>query len=151
MTPAQQAALRGELQGDPKARGYAQFMPDAPGMVVQLLSEQVDTMIKAVKTTTAQAWAAAGPYATIFDAGNDVAHACRSSCLMFRGTLVSGVDIDIGADDVQRMFAAWLATGVVTQAQVNELNERATQPASRAEVLGLGAVTEDDVRTAWQP
>ena len=150
MTPDQQTALRSELQGDPKARGYAQFIPDAPGMVVQLLNEPVDTMVKAIKSTTAQAWAAAGPYASIVDAGNDLTHPCRSSCLMLRDTLVSGVHIDIPADDVQSMLAAWVATNVITQAHSDDLHARATAPASRAEVLGLGVVTENDVRTAWQ-
>lgn len=150
MTPAQQLALRNELQNDPKARGYAQFMPDAPGMVVQLLGELVDTMVKAIRSTTGQAWAAAGPYAAIVDAGSNLQHPCRSSCLMLRDTLISGVDIHMDRTDVQTMFAAWVATNVITQAQSNDLYARAVQPASRAEVLGLGSVIEDDVRTAWQ-
>jgi len=151
MTPAQQSALVDELRVDPAVRGYSQYMPDAPGMVLQLLNEQSDSMVKAIKSSTGQAWAAAGPYANIVDAGNDPAHPCRPSCLMLRDTLVSGVDIHVESGDVQYMLAAWVATNVITQLQLDDLFSRAKQPASRVEVLNLGAVTEEDVRSAWQP
>lgn len=151
LTADQQAALRTELSADPKARGYAVYKPDAPGMVLHLLNEQSDSMTKAIRSSTAQAWAAAGPYAAIVDASNNATNPCRASCLMLRDTLVSGVDIHLELPDVQSMFSAWVSAGVITQAQHDALYAKADQPASRAEVLGIFGVTEDDVRVAWQP
>jgi len=141
--------LSDELRDDPKGLGYAQFMPDAPGKVVELLNEQTQSMLKAIRSTTAQAWAATGPYANIVDASQDKAHPCRASCLMLRDTLASGVDIHMESPDVQEIFAAWVACGICTQEQADVLYARAMQPASRAEVLGLVAVTEEQVRNAW--
>ena len=143
------SALIEELRGDPEGLGYAQFMPDAPGMVVELLNAPTQFMVKAIRSTTAQAWAATGPYANIVDASQDKTHPCRASCLILRDTLASGVDIHMEMPDVQEMFAAWVACGICTQAQADALYARAMQPASRAEVLGLGVATEEQVRNAW--
>jgi hypothetical protein len=136
--------LSDELRDDPKGIGYKAHMPQSPGIVVDLLNAPTQSMVKAIRSTTAQAWAASGPYAAIVDAGANPSHPCRASCLMLRDTLVSGVPISMDEPDVQAMLAAWVATNVITQAQHDDLYKRATQPASRAEVLGLGIVTIQD-------
>lgn len=153
LTAEQLAALRAEIADDPKARGYGQFLPDAPGMVVQLLSELSDNKIKTIRSTTAQAWAATGPMAGIVDAcaaGTDSkpANPCRASCLLVQLTLSAGSDIHVDMPDVQAMFKAWVDAGVITQLQHDDLYVRAMQPASRLEVLGLPQITEADVRAA---
>lgn len=145
LTADQQAALRAELADDPKARGYAQYLPAAPGMIIQLLNEQVDSMVKTIRSTTAQAWAATGPMSSIVDTGADKTHACRASCLLVQSTLASGTDIHMELPDVQGMFSLWMAHDVITKAQHDDLYARATQPASRAEVLALGDVTVYDL------
>jgi hypothetical protein len=140
--------LSDELRDDPKGIGYKAHMPQSPGIVVDLLNAPTQSMVKPIESTTAQAWAASGPYAAIVDAGANTDHPCRASCLMLRDTIISRVPISMDAADVQEMFAAWVQTGVITQAQHDDLYTRATQPASRAEVLGLGFVTMDDLINA---
>ena len=143
------SALANELKNDPQALGYAAHLPDDPVRVVDLLNSTSTTMVKAIHSTTAQAWAAQGPYATIVDTGNDKTHVCRASCLLLQATISSGVDIHLERSDVQGMFGLWLSTGVITQAQHDDLYVRATQPASRAEVLGIPAPTARDILNAW--
>lgn len=143
-------ALKNEITLDPKGLGYATYLPDAPGMVMQLLNSLSDTMIKPLRTTTAKAWAAAGPYAKIVDASNDVASPVRSSCLILRDTLISGDEIHMEMPDIKTMFGAWVLFGIITQAQHDDLFLRATQPASRAEVLGLVGATEYDLQIALE-
>lgn len=137
--------LHDELTTDPTSKGYAAHLPDSPGIVADMLNAQTETMVKAIRSTTAQAWAASGPYARIVDASNDTTHACRASCLVLRETLASGVDIHVERSDVQQMLSAWVSTGVCTQAEHDDLIARATQPASRMEVLGLPPATVHDV------
>jgi hypothetical protein len=137
--------LRDEIHNDPLGKGYLTHLPDSPGTVVDMLNAQTEVMVKVIKSTTAQAWAATGPYAAIVDAANNSTHPCRASCLLIRDTLVSGVDIHMERADVAQMLAAWAATGVITQEQKSDLITRSTQPASRVEVLGLPPATIADV------
>lgn len=148
LSDAELAILRDEIATDPKGIGYAAWLPDAPGMVVQLLGEQSDSMVKAIHSTTAQAWAATGPMATIVDTAADKAHPCRASCLLVQLTLSAGSDIHMERPDVDDMFKAWLSQGVITQAWYDDLRARALQPASRLEVLGLPQISEIDIRAA---
>jgi hypothetical protein len=150
MTPQQLTALRAEIQGDPKSVGYGQWLPNSPGMVVDLINAATFTAVKSIKTTTAQAWAATGPMSRIVDAAEkgSVAgadHACRASCLTVLRSFSSGVDIHLERADMQAMLSAWVATGICTAGERDDLLARALQPASRAEVLGLPHVTVYDL------
>lgn len=137
--------LRDEIHLDPKAKGYMALLPESPGTVADMLNAQTETMVKAIRTTTGQAWAAGGPYAAIVDASNTVGHPCRASCLVLRESFSSGVDIHMERADVQSMFAGWVTGGLITTAQRDDLFAKATQPASRMEVLGLPPATILDV------
>src|SRR5438874_11929614 len=117
LTADQQAVLRDEIASDPKSRGYAQHLPASPGIVAQLLLELSDAMPKVIHSSTAQAWAATGPMASIVDVGAKPDHPCRASCLLVQTTLASGSDIHMERSDVQGMFAGWLGQKVITQAQ----------------------------------
>lgn len=143
MTPRD--TLAAELANDPKQKGYAAFLPGSPGTVAAMLNAPTEMMVKPIRSTTAQAWAATGPYATIVDASTNAAHQCRASCLVLRETLASGVDIHVDRTDVQEMLSAWVTTKVCTEAQRVDLLARSQQPASRMEVLGLPPATIDDV------
>lgn len=138
-------SLHDELATDPLGLGYSAHLPDSPGTVADMLNAPTRSIVKAIKSTTAQAWAAGGPYAAIVDASNNTGHPCRSSCLVLRETLASGVDIHLERSDVQQMLAGWVTAGVCTQAQHDDLMSRATQPASRMEELGLPPATIHDV------
>jgi hypothetical protein len=141
MNAEQKAKLATELA----LPAYAQWLLDSPGTVAAMLNTVNTTMVKAIRTTTAQAWAAAGPYARIVDAANNPEHPMRASCLMLRETLSSGVDIHVELPDVQGMLIGWVQTDVITEAERTALMAKAEQPASRAEQLGIGVVTFQDV------
>ena len=143
-------ALRAEIDNDPESLGYASHLPDSPGAVVDLLNANSTTMVKAIKSSTAMMWAAGGAYSTIVDASNNVNHPARASCLVVREAFTSGQDIHLELQPMRDMLNGWVATSVITQAQHNALIALATQPASRAEKIGLGCVTEADLRTALE-
>lgn len=144
--------LRDELLNDPKGKGYTAHLPGDPEKVAELLRAPTESMVKAIQSTTAQAWAATGPYANIVDASakkdGQADHPCRASCLVLRDAFASGVPIHMERPDVQGMFSAWVTTGICTQAQADDLYQRSTQPASRAEVLGIPAPTARDILDA---
>ena len=147
MTPAQLSALKSEIQTDPAALGYAAFMPGDPEHVAGLLNAPRFTAIKSITAATALTWAAQGPYAAIVDASNNVTHPCRASCLVVRDTLTAGLDVHMEDARLQTMFAAWktVTPAIITQVQYYALIATATQPASRAEILGFGSVTARNV------
>jgi hypothetical protein len=145
MTPEQQAALRAELTDDPAGRGYSQHLPDDPERVVELITAPITTMTGPLRTTTAKAWAARGPYARIVDASNDTAHPCRASCLVIRDSFACGDPIHIEDPDLQQMLAMWVEHGVATQQEVNALYAQAQVPASRADKIGIPALSARDI------
>lgn len=141
--------LRDEISADPAGLGYADHLPDSPGIVADLINNvKTDTMLGPLRTTTAKAWAAHGPYARIVDASADVTHACRASCLVIRDSFACGDPIHIEDPGLQAMLAKWVEHGVATQAEVDALYQLATVPASRAEKLGLDFVTAYDITAA---
>lgn len=139
------SALRDELLSDPMGIGYAAWLPDSPGTVADLINAMTQRLVKAISIETAQIWAATGPYANIVDASNNPQHPCRASCLVVRQTFAAGLTIHLEHADVQTLLSAWVASGICTQAQHDDLMGRAMQPASRAEVLGLGRVSIYDI------
>ena len=145
MTPAQQSALRAELTNDPKRRGYGAHLPGDPARVIELLMASTETMLGPLRSTTAKAWAARGPYARIVDASNDTEHACRASCLVIRESFACGDMIHVEEADLQDMLSAWITHGVATQAEVDALYALAMQPASRGEVIGVPAPSARDI------
>jgi hypothetical protein len=148
MTPAQLIALKGEITGDPLRLGYGAHLPDSPGLVVDMLNAQTQSMIGPLRSTTAKAWAAPGPYANIVDASNNPSHPCRASCLVVRDSFACGDMIHVEDPELQQMLGAWVATAICTQAEVDDLYRRAQQPASRAQVLGLPTIDIRDLVAA---
>jgi hypothetical protein len=150
LTQTQIGALAQELRNDPAGKGYAAHLPESPGTVLQMMTALTESAVQVIRSTTAQAWAATGPYAKIVDAAADPAHPVRASCLLIRETLASGVDIHMGRADVAAMVTAWVNAGVITAAQRDDLFGRATQPASRAFILGLDGLTIEDIISAQE-
>ena len=58
--------------------------------------------------------------------------------------------IDLGLEDVQQMFAALVQAEVISAAQRDELFASGVHLRSRADVLGLGYVSADDVSRATE-
>ncbi|WP_371767496.1 hypothetical protein [Massilia sp.] len=149
MSPEQQEVLRAELTQDPEGHGYATHLPDDPARVVDLLTQMRTTMTGALRSTTAKAWAAAGPYARIVDASNDADSPCRASCLVIRDSFACGDPIHLEDPRLEAMLAGWVACGIATEAEFADLYELAQVPASRADVLGIPAPTARDIVDAW--
>jgi hypothetical protein len=150
MTPEQKTALRAELTSDPASRGYNVHLPNDPARVVELITGPVTTMTGPLRTTTAKAWAARGPYARIVDASNNAEHPCRAACLVIRDSFACGDSIHIEEPELQAMLSLWIAHDVATQEEVDALYALAQVPASRADVLGIPAPTARDIIDAWE-
>lgn len=142
--------LRDEITLDPLAKGYAALLPGAQGVVVEMLNALTETALKPIKSQTALAWAAAGPYSAIVDAGNNPAHPCRASCLVIQSTMMTNLDIHIDQPEVLAMFTGWVSCGIITHDEFDDLINKAMKPASRAEMLGLNVVTGADLAAAME-
>lgn len=149
MTPEQKAVLRAELTNDPVGRGYGAHLPDDPARVVELISEAITTITGPLRTTTAKAWAAKGPYAKIVDASINPEHPCRSACLVIRDSFACGDPIHIEDPSLQLMLQTWVEHGIATQPEVDALYALAQVPASRADKLGIPQPTARDIIDAW--
>jgi hypothetical protein len=143
------SALAAELKDDPENLGYAAHLPDDPQRVYDLLTAQTTTMVGPLRSTTAKAWAAAGPYARIYDASLDPANPCRASCLVIRDSFACGDPIHLEDPRLQEMLRAWVQCGIAAQAEVDGLYALATVPASRAEKLGIPVPSNHQIIAAW--
>jgi hypothetical protein len=139
------AALNAEIATDPQAKGYAAHLPNDPVRVADLLNALTETMVKPITAAKALTWAAGGPMAAIVDTATTTGHPARASCLAFLRSLDSGMDIAMDDSAIQALFAGWVQAGVIVESDHSGLMQIATQPASRAEVLGLGIVTARDI------
>lgn len=140
--------LNDELRADPKGLGYAQFLPDAPGMVVELLNAPTESMVKPRFITARTILAECDDGAGVLDAMT--AAASGISAVKWALTFLStDSGIDVGHARTQGMIDSLVGAGVMTQPLADQLKALAIQSASRAEVLGLGVVTEEQVRSAW--
>ena len=149
------SVLSDELAADPLGLGYAQWEPDAPGMVVQLLTAMTQQMPKPTMMTERGVLAhyVDGPVAAdaVMTKLDTYASGSQSlSSVVKRAMRLLGNDgIDMGSAATRSMLDALQADGVITADECTKLKALGIQPASRAEVLGI-TVTEADVRAAWQ-
>lgn len=144
--------LADELRDDPLGLGYAQHLPQAPGMVVQLLNAPSFSLVKPLMLSERGLLAhyADGPVAadavlSKLEAFAQTSHALASvvrRALKFLGTPEG---MDIGSPTTHAMLDALQAANALTADEVTKIKAIALQPASRAEVLGLGVVTEAQV------
>lgn len=141
--------LAAELKDDPAALGYAAHLPDDPQRVIDLLTAPVFSMPKSITAGQALTWAAAGPLAAITDTSNDANSVIRSSCLAFLLAMKAGHDVDMSDAGVRFQFDAWRQIGLITQSDHDNIIAIATQPASRAEVIGIPAPSARDIFDAW--
>jgi hypothetical protein len=148
MTPDQLAALKSEVQADPQGLGYAQHLPDAPGMVCELLNAVSTSMVKSRLVSARAVLAECGSGAAAILDKLDAASANISSVKWAMKFLQQEGGLDVGHPVTQAQLDALAAGGVLTQAEADALKNMAVQPASRAEKLALGTVTEADLRDA---
>jgi hypothetical protein len=141
------AVLQAEIQTDPAGKGYAAHLPSAPGIVVDLLNAQTETMAKPRYVTTRTIMAECAASSAIL-AALKAAAAENVEVECAWNFLNKDSGIDIGNERTLVMCDQLAAGGVLTQPQADQLKAMANQSASRAEVLGLGRVTEQDLIAA---
>jgi hypothetical protein len=143
--------LVGELRVDPLGLGYAAHLPGDPQRVVDLITAPTQSKLQPMTASRALVWGAkSGAYAKIIDTGNEQASPYRSSCLAFRDNILGGLPIDLSDPDVEAEFDAWEAGGIITAEAHALAIQYATQPASRADVLGIPAPSPRDILDVWE-
>jgi hypothetical protein len=139
-------SLQAELTTDPLSRGYQQYIPDSPGMLVDMMNAKTYSMPKERFVSARGILAAYGADgAVILDKLETAANS--NSVIKWAMRFVIGDGIDVGHPTTRTMLDSMVGT-VLTQTECDLLKNLAVQPASRAEVLNLNFVTEADVRTA---
>lgn len=141
--------LADELKTDPLARGYASHLPDDPQRAVDLLTAPVFSMPNTITAGQALMWAATGPLASITDTSNNINSPLRSSCLAFLLAMKAGRDVHMEAANVRLQLDAWAQAGLITAQERDALVALATQPASRANIIGIPAPDTRDIINAW--
>lgn len=140
--------LSDEITNDPTGKGYAAFLPDQPGKVVDLLNAYNETKVKA-RMITARGILSdypGGPVeaATVLDKLDTAAPTIPA--LRWAWAFIKGEGIDIGHPATQAMLDTLATATVLTSTEAANLKSLAVQPASRAEVLGLPLITEKILR-----
>lgn len=142
------SVLSDEIDNDPTGKGYAAFLPDQPGRVVDLLNALTETKAK-TRMITARGILSdypGGPAAAAVVLDKLEAAAPSISALKWAfGFLKTTDGLDIGNPATQGMIDQ-LSPGVINAEEAGHLKSLALQPASRAEVLGLSTVTEQMLR-----
>jgi hypothetical protein len=140
-------SLRTELLDDPLNRGYAAFIADSPGVLADMMNDRIYSMVKEKFVNARGVLAAHG------SAGGDIIEALNNASgsnvtIKWAMKFVSqDSGIDVGHPNTQALLDA-VVPAVLTQAQADLIKGMALQPASRAEVLGLGYVFAHDVQAA---
>lgn len=140
-------ALAAEVNTDPELKGYASFLPHGPGHVVRLLNEYTEMAIKPRRITARAILAECPAGGTILDK-LEAASASSSSVKWAVKFLGQEAGVDVGMSATQTMIDQLVVGGVLTTAEGDQLKNLAKQKASRAEVLGFGYVTEQDLTLA---
>lgn len=142
------SVLSDEITSDPAGKGYAAFLPDQPGHVVDLLNAKTETVTGLISRSDLTTWAAAtGMRAVIEDKSLDAQSPLRASALAILDVLKgSSEGIDLSKSSNMDILNGWEAAGVLSAIDKASMLALAQQPASRAELLGVGHVTEEMLR-----
>lgn len=136
--------LADEIKNDPLGHGYAAHLPDDPQRVVDLLTAQAGTAVKSRFVTGRTILAECDDGGAVLDALE--AAATTNSAVKWAVTFLSkDSGLDVGHPRTQMMIDSLAQGGALTQAQAEQLKALATQPASRADVLGIPAPTARDI------
>ena len=149
-------SLKQELDSDPLGIGYASFKPDSPGSVVAKLSYLNYSAVKPLLLSERgilerypDGPVAADAVLTKLEQFALSAHPLASVVKRALKFLAQAEGLDLGSGATQGMLTMLAQGGVITDSESGKLKGLAMQPATRAEVLGLGLVTEADVVAAW--
>lgn len=143
------SVLSDEIDNDPTAKGYAGYLPDQPGKVVNLLNDLTETMVKPRMITARGILSDYPGGPTVAAAVLDKLKAATASISALNwafGFLTTPEGLDIGNPATQGMLDQLATSAVITTDEAANLKALAIQPSSRAEVLGLPYITEEILR-----
>jgi hypothetical protein len=146
------AQLKTELQTDPTLLGYAPFLSNSPGKVVQLLNQQNSTNTKLVTRSIGIGTVlnVLGPSegASVLNALETLK--ASNAVIKWAWYLLEKTDLDVGLQSTRTQLDGLVSAGVLTQQQCDTIKNLAVTTSSRAEALfgNNTNVTEADVRAA---
>jgi hypothetical protein len=143
------SALRDEILKDPEKIGYAPAVATgSANQVADLLNAPRYDGLGKVEITPVLIWLAkygvmARLRAAVNGADPSIASIAEVALLLVQNPNIPA--LDVGLSDVQMMLGALVQADVIPEDAAAELSALAAVRQSRAEVLGLGVVTADDV------
>lgn len=146
-------ALRTELLTDPAGIGYAEHTPHAPGVLLRLLNEPTADAMPGdlFLTDLAIASRLVPEHGLAFvDGLFDALEALAATSATTRRMIdrLAGAGVNMGDPALRAQIEAWAASGGLTRAEADALLALPLRPARRAELLGLGALTEAHITAA---
>ena len=146
------AQLKTELTTDPTSLGYAPFLANSPGKVVQLLNQQNPANTKVITRSIGIGTVlnVLGPQegAAVLNALE--ALKTSNAVIKWAWYLLEKTDLDVGLESTRGQLDALVQGGALTQQQATAIKNLAVTTASRAEVLfgSNTTVTEAEVHAA---
>ena len=141
-------ALKNEIDNDPSGQGYAAFIPNAPGHVLNKLNDRNTTMVRSRMVTARAIIAENGMAGAVILDKLEAAGAGNPAVKWAVKFLQQDAGVDVGHPTTQGMIDQLVAGSVLTNEEGQALKNMALQPASRAEVLGFGYVQHSDLQEA---
>jgi hypothetical protein len=139
--------LGDEINNDPTGKGYSALLPDNPGAVVELLNAKTETVTGIIDRTNLTKWAAKTGMRLVIqqEADNQSSPLCPSAMSIIDVLRGSSGGIDLSDPDNITLLNAWEALSKLSTTNKNLMISLAAKKASRAEVLGLPYMTEEQL------
>lgn len=149
--------LSDEITNDPKGKGYAAFLPDQPGHVVELLNAPTETAPKERIITSRGVASVLGLIESenflqsleeFSTATLDASHPLLPYQPGIKRQIawLSTQGLDLGDPLTRALLDTLAGVGIITALAATKLKDAALKPVSRAEVLGLPRITEEMLR-----
>ena len=138
--------LSDELTNDPLSRGYSGMDDEAAAADIMTVYRDGEVPEREIKLQLMRQQT----YSGICDARNDTGHAGHAVAVMCYELLNDNdrADIDVTDADIVTQLAALVATGLLTQANSDEITALKNNRRSRADELGLSNVRAGTVARA---
>jgi hypothetical protein len=140
--------LSDEIDNDPEGKGYAAFLPDSPGAVVDLLNDKTETATGIIKRADLARWAAKTGMRLVIqiEADNHESPLCPSALSIIDVLRGASDGIDLSIPDNAALLDAWQGLEKLSAEDRASMLALAQTPVSRATVLGLTFITEEMLR-----
>lgn len=150
--------LQDEITNDPEGIGYAQYLPDAPGKVVELLNDPRFDQLGTITMEELEGFMKTNMHSSGLPIYWAMKQTVRSSEAPENIRLLCEMALDLTTSSfrivkmylpvIQTNLDALVATGFLTVDQRIELEAMATHKVSRAQQLGLDKLTDIDIMEA---